>query len=201
MSLKFCPKCGGELPKDEDFCPFCGADLKERKSMETKIAPSTRETVVSTKVPSAIPEERGKPKKKVEASDQYADFLHRLAAWLIDLVMLIVICFVVAIFLNRLGWPLIFIFVLIVFLYYWILEVVNNGQTVGKMALKLRTVDAKTLDAATAVNYLINNLLKCNPLLILDLFLGILVNINDPMKRKRIMQNASGTIVVRTVKK
>ena len=199
MSLKFCNKCGGKLGKDEDFCPFCGENLIERKSIEKKIAPSVGVAAVSTKVPAPKPEEEKKPEKKKIDSDQYADFFPRFFAFLIDLVVIFAHCLVAAIFLGNILGGIFFITVvpLIVFFYFFVLEVVNSGQTIGKMALSLKTVDAETLDVASASQYLLNNLLK--PLFfIIDLILGLLVNATrgDPKKRFRIMQNASNTCVI-----
>ena len=48
-------------------------------------------------------------------------------------------------------------------------------------------------------DYFLNNLFKFTPItFIIDLILGIFVNIGDPKKRLRIMQNVSKTCVVRT---
>ena len=199
MSLKFCHKCGGKLEADPDFCDYCGADLRERKLKAKEGASSVVVATVPRGVPSEKPMEAKKPDKKLVASDQYANFFPRFAAFLIDLVLIFVFFIVGAIILQ--SWVAIVIVPLIALFYYWLLEVLNKGQTVGKMALKLRTVDATTLDVANAGKYLLNNLLKCNPLIILDVLLGIFANLNDPLKRKRIMQNASNTVVVRIVKK
>ncbi|KKL47019.1 hypothetical protein LCGC14_2339770, partial [marine sediment metagenome] len=54
------------------------------------------------------------------------------------------------------------------FLYHWGLETYNKGQTLGKMALNIRTVDEKTLQIAKSSNYAVNNILKGSPFLILD---------------------------------
>jgi uncharacterized RDD family membrane protein YckC len=82
------------------------------------------------------------------------------------------------------------------FLYHWGLEVYNNGQTLGKMALNIRTVDENTLDQATPSNYAVNNLLKPSGLLIIDFLIGIFKNSGDPKNRIRIMQNVSETVVI-----
>ena len=87
---------------------------------------------------------------------------------------------------------------LIGFLYSWLLETYNNGQTIGKIALNIRTVDEKTLTSAAPGNYAINNLLKPSGLIILDFIIGVMKNSGDPKNRFRIMQNVSETVVITT---
>lgn len=87
---------------------------------------------------------------------------------------------------------------LIGLLYFWLMETLNEGQTIGKLALSLRTVDEKTFEPTTAKNYFINNLLKGSAFLILDFIIGIIKNSGEPEKRLRIMQNASETVVIST---
>ena len=82
------------------------------------------------------------------------------------------------------------------FLYHWGLETYNKGQTLGKMALNIRTVDEKTLKLASSSNYAVNNILKGSPLLILDFIIGVLKNSGDSKNRIRIMQNMSETVVI-----
>jgi len=95
------------------------------------------------------------------------------------------------------GWWFTFPFDWLVgFLYHWLLETHNNGQTLGKMALNIRTVDEKTLGQANSRNLAISNIFKSSPFLILDLIIGLLKNSGDPKKRIRIMQNVSETVVI-----
>ena len=64
------------------------------------------------------------------------------------------------------------------------------------MAMKIKTVDEKTLSAATTKNYAINNIFKSSPFLILDFIIGIIKNSGDSKRRIRIMQNTSETVVI-----
>lgn len=67
------------------------------------------------------------------------------------------------------------------------------------MALKLRTVNEKTLEVAEPLDYLVNNILKSNlGLLIIDVIVGLISNSDDPKNRIRIMQDASNTVVIKT---
>ena len=198
MVLKFCPKCGGKLEENADYCNYCGEDLKERKVMQ-KTQPSITPQIPQKSVISApISQEISKVEKKEMTGEVYASFLPRFAACLIDVIILGSACFFYLLFLYPIG-PIVLIGVpLITFFYFWLLEVLNKGQSIGKIALKLRTVDAKTLEPSKPVFYLVNNLLKSIPLLfLLDLIIGLFANINDPKKRRRIMQNASKTVVIK----
>ena len=127
----------------------------------------------------------------------YADFGQRFVAWIIDFIIVAVI----SIILFSIGeWFFaIIIGYVLALLYFWLLEAFNNGQTIGKMAMKLRTVNEKTLEVAEPVDYLINNILKSNlGLLIIDVIVGLISNSDDPKNRIRIMQGASNTVVIKT---
>ena len=84
------------------------------------------------------------------------------------------------------------------FLYFWLMETLNKGQTIGKLALSLRTVDEKTFGQTTTGKYALNSLLKGGAFLIIDFIIGIIKNSGEPEKRLRIMQNVSETVVIST---
>ena len=153
MSLKFCPKCGSELEPDSRYCVSCGADLGARKGVSES---TISETVPEKKMQKVAPE-----------SVVYADFVPRLVAIIIDGILIGVIG-------SSLSWAFFFwvpfnIFDpfggwwyvsfpfdwLIGFIYSWGLETYNNGQTVGKMAMNLRTVDENTLGPASSGEHFI----------------------------------------------
>lgn len=199
MSLKFCPKCGSELEPDSIYCVSCGANLGTKKKVEETI---TYETV---------PEKKAQQAKIVPETVDYGDFLPRFIALIIDGIIIGIIGSILSLIIfvswipfnifDPFGgwWTVSFPFDwLIGFLYLWLLETYNDGQTVGKMAMNLRTVDEHTLGPANSSNYAINNILKPSGLLILDFIIGVLKNSGDPKKRLRIMQNASETVVIRT---
>ncbi len=193
VSLKYCPKCGNKLETDSQFCDTCGADLKSRKEV------------------SEVPQEKSgqTAEKLVPSGVVYGDFWPRLAAIIIDGIIISIISWVISflIFLPyyvyhpfRIGeWWYTFPFDwLIGFLYFWLMETYNDGQTLGKAALSLRTVDEKTFGPTTTGKYALNNLLKGSGLLIIDFIIGIIKNSGEPEKRLRIMQNASETVVIST---
>ncbi len=192
MSLKFCPFCGGELDRDEDFCPSCGSDLRERKLTE-------KEAISEPAIPSP-------PEKKVEKAEisgkQFADALPRLGALVIDCVIisgLISLDFIILLMIRLHFIVPLIISPFIIFFYFWIMEIITDGRTLGKMAFSLRTVNAKTLEPAKPGSYLVNNLLKSTPItFIIDIIIGFFVNIGSSKKRLRIMQNLSNTCVIRT---
>ena len=198
MSLKFCPKCGNELEPNATFCHSCGAELKTRQQV-----PKTETVSISSETPV-------KPKVSPE-SVEYAGFIARLVALILDSIIIGIIGTLLGFIIfapwvpfniyDPLGgwWTVSFPFDwLIGFLYHWGLEASNSGQTVGKMALKIRTVDEKTLGLATSGNYAVNNLFKSSPFLILDLIFGVVKNYGDPKNQLRIMQNVSDTVVIRS---
>ncbi|MFX1420005.1 MAG: RDD family protein [Promethearchaeota archaeon] len=195
MSLKFCPKCGGKLDPDAVFCPACGADLKVRKESKTIVDYEAPKTKVKSQTQTE--------------SVQYADFVIRLIALIIDSIIIGIMGSILSLIIfafwipfnifDPFGgwWTVSFPFDwLIGFLYHWLLEAYNNGQTLGKMALKIRTVDENTLKTTKPGNYAINNIFKSSPFLILDLIIGVLKNSGDPQNRLRIMQNVSETVVI-----
>ena len=191
MSLKFCPFCGGELDRDENFCPSCGSDLRERKLTEKEATPAP-----------AIPSPPSEKVEKAEISGkQFAGVLPRIGALVIDCIAISGLSILPLILLfNRLGWIFFIVIVpLIMFFYFWIMEIITDGRTLGKMVFSLRTVNAKTLEPAKPGSYLFNNLLKSTPItFIIDIIIGFFVNIGSSKKRLRIMQNLSNTCVIRT---
>lgn len=179
------------------FCASCGADLRIRKEKSRTVVSSATVTVTKPQI---------KP-----GTVQYADFWIRLLALIIDSIIIGIIGSIISavlfiwwvpfnIFDPWSGWWAIgFPFDwLIGFLYHWLLEANKDGQTIGKMALKIRTVDEKTLGLASSNNYAINNIFKSSPFLLLDLIIGIIKYSGDPKYRFRIMQHVSETVVIKS---
>ena len=193
--LNYCPQCGNKLKPDSSLCEICGVDLKLRQ----KTAKSR-----------AYPNNEDSQELKFQREEAiYADLLKRILAFFLDTIIIGIagsglswLLFLPWVpqfnIFNPLGswWIIIPFDWLVGFLYYWLLEAKNRGQTLGKMALNIRTVDEKTLKPSTTRNYAINNLLKGSPFLIIDLIFGFLKNSEDQKKRIRVMQNFSKTVVV-----
>lgn len=190
MTLKYCPACGNELDPDTRFCSTCGLDLKERSPETISEPPKTIISPIQEKSSSKT------QKTDSDSSVEYAEFFERFIALLIDGIILVII----GVFLGiTLGWGLAnFLIFGIGFLYFWLMETSNKGQTIGKMAMKLRTVKEDTLEVADVGEYLLNNLLKGHiATLIIDLIIGLIANSGDPQNKLRIMQKASGTAVIK----
>ena len=197
MSLNYCPKCGKKLEKNSQFCYSCGVDIRTQVNI-SEIAPSQVIPIQKIQI----------PEKKPPENVIYADLLPRVVAFIIDVLIIAAIgssitwFFFPFNFINPWGtgqlmwWQVILIDYLIGFSYFWALESFNNGQTLGKMALKLRTVDANTLQASDPDKIAINSLTKASGLVIIDLIIGVLSNSEDSQKKARISQNYSNTVVI-----
>jgi len=148
--------------------------------------------------------------EKIEPSGvTYGDFWPRLIAIIIDGIIIGMVSWLISFlifipyyiyhpFRIEEGWYTFPFDWLIGFLYFWLLETLNKGQTIGKLALSLRTVDEKTFGPTTTGKYALNNLLKGGAFLIIDFIIGIIKNSGEPEKRLRIMQNVSETVVIST---
>ncbi len=196
--VNFCPKCGEYVEEDAEYCDNCGFDLRERKEKEKA---------------QKLRDKKGKPLVS-DSYGQYAEFFPRLIAWLIDVIITgwinntiwrNVTFFDVKLapfsftWINRDLWNLSQLTgFLIPFLYWWILESYNNGRSIGKLILGIKTVDLDTLKTATPGNNAKNNLLKAAGILFyLDLVIGFFTNYGEPEKRVRIGQNWSKTVVIK----
>ena len=192
MSLKFCPKCGNKLEIDASFCDACGADLRDRVETKGMPSPIRADTVSEQKVDTFV--------ERRPSGVEYAEFLPRLVALIIDVIIIAIIGWLITIpfsfNLIRMWWVSTLIDYAIGFFYFWLLESYNNGQTIGKAALRLRTVDENSFETTTPAKYAINNLLKPSFLFLLDFIVGILMNSGKPERRLRFMQNASETVVI-----
>ncbi len=195
MSLKFCPKCGSEiLEPDSRYCVSCGADLGSRKE------------VVEAAPYETVPEKKAQAAKISPEGVEYGSFWPRLVAIIIDGIIISIIGSSISWVINPFNilnpWGIAFnwlnnlISYVIGFVYFWGLDSYNNGQTLGKMAMKLRTVDANTFLVADPGKNAINSLAKPSGFLILDFIIGLIVNSGDPQKRYRILQSISDTAVI-----
>lgn len=188
----FCPKCGEKIRENLKFCPKCGSEINSEKIK--KVEESRSQTVAQI--------QEGQFVKEVK----YAEFWDRFFAFIIDLLIINAIGWPISIFLPipKWSWGIPFdlpyndlINWLIGFVYFFLLEAYNKGQTIGKMALGLRAVDEESLAIATPDKYAINNLLRGTGFQIFDFIIGILANSGDEKKRLRIMQNISKTVVIK----
>jgi len=197
MTLNYCPKCGAEVDSDTTFCSTCGADIRELTVKEPSEPPKT---LITTPQPQTNNDKSGSAPvadQKTSKGSNYGDFWERFVALIIDAAILGIIS--ILLFFNINWYIANLLSFLIALLYFWLLETYNKGQTVGKMAMKLRTVNEETLEVASIGDYLLNNLLKSHLIgLIIDFIIGLIVNSGDPKNKFRIMENASKTVVIQT---
>ena len=142
--------------------------------------------------------------RKYKPSDvEFAEISWRILAWIIDFVIILLITWLLMIlFFWRIEIPFVFVFQILAYLiglfYFCLLESIN-GQTIGKLIVRLRTVDEDTFEVSSFTENLKNCILKCHWLpCIIDLIIGIFKNYDDQKKKLRIMQNLSKTCVIRT---
>ena len=193
MASKFCAVCGNENDSTNQFCEGCGTTFSVSET------PSTPE--VSTADSQATPE-------TLEVI--YADDGNRFIAFIIDSVLfgiagkLFGLMFGLP-FLDRLtldfvidSWPV----AIIGFLYLFLLEAFNGGQTLGKMVMKIKTVDAETLGDISQAQAAVHSSGKAFFLLI-DIIVGALTKEDKEdfsLREKntiRILQRVSKTSVIK----
>ena len=110
--------------------------------------------------------------------------------------VLIVPIALISIFIPFIGFLLSFV---ICFLYFFLLESTYEGQTLGKMLLKIRIVDEDTRKPPeTQGRYAIDSLLRFPPLFFIDMIIGIIIYLfNSDLKVKiRLTQYLANTVVV-----
>ena len=174
MSLNFCPKCGKKLESDSQICINCGYDLTSRM-------------------------------KNFNIIFRFADFTQRSFAWFIDMMIILLIVVPLSLYVNF-GYFYIYTNVYLFtigFLYFFLFEYVNKGQTIGKFLLKIRAIDEKSLKKAKFTQYFLNNVTKATPFILIDILLGVIVNHNSSdvfKKRIRITQNLSEIGVIKLYK-
>lgn len=83
------------------------------------------------------------------------------------------------------------------FHYFWLMETLTGGKTLGKYVVKIRTVDEKSLEPTTTARYAINNLTKATIILILDVIFGLFLRQDAEKGQIRHTQQISHTIVIR----
>jgi len=178
LVLNYCPKCGSKLDEIVDHCKNCGYDLLERKNIQVTAANTQKSHI------------------------EYADFLQRAFAWFIDIIIVIIITSPLSLFLNF-GSLLLLTNVYnfaIGFMYFWLLETFNSGQTLGKVILKIRSVNDENYEVTDPIMYAINNLTKASGFLILDIIFGILFYFSEQDSNRntlRLTQHLAHIVVIK----
>ena len=146
MSVQhFCPQCGNKNNPNSEFCESCGLELFSTKHVDNK-SPGSNVNQDNNEV-------IGQDSKPIK----YADDGDRLVAYIIDGILFSVIGSLFGLIFGISGdfdlvssmwnnnWPVI----VVSFLYLFLFEAFNNGQTLGKMIFKIQTVDEKTFGKIT----------------------------------------------------
>lgn len=127
--MPFCAHCGKELSGDERFCPHCGAPTPS----PTPIAPPSTTAAPPTRVSQP-------PSTELGRGVVLAGWGDRFLAWLIDWIILGAISELVR--LPGFSLPAIpfvaFGFRDFVLFLYWTLMEGTSGQSIGKMAMRLK---------------------------------------------------------------
>ena len=166
---------------------YCGTDLQTRQTPE-------KETTL-------------KSNRDIQYSNvEYATTWDRLIAFIIDNIVISIIVGIFTLAMTGMFWwswsmayTLIWnsIYFPIALIYYVAMET-YKGQTLGKRAMKLKTLDEITLQEPTTQAHFINNLTKAMGILFLiDIFVGYISNDKDPKHQIRYTQQLSKTVVIK----
>lgn len=162
MASKFCPSCGSENDSHNQFCEGCGTTFSTSEDTSTPEA----STVGSQTIPGSL-------------EVTYASEGDRFVAFIIDSILfglagkvfglLFGLPFLGSMSLDFVvdSWPVAFIG----FLYLFLCEAFNGGQTLGKMAMKIKTVDSKTLGDISPAQAAVHSVGKAF-FLIIDILIG-----------------------------
>ena len=169
MSVQhFCPSCGSKTNPNSEFCEACGLELFSNKHEDNK----TQQYNSS--------HDNNEVKNTSSKLIKYADDGDRLVAYIIDGILFSAIGSMFGLIFGiswkfdlvssmwNNSWPIIGVS----FLYLFFLEYLNNGQTIGKMILKIQTVDENTFGKITPKQAALHTIGKL--FLPLDIIIGLI---------------------------
>ncbi len=169
MSVQhFCPSCGSKTNLNSEFCESCGLELFSNESLDDKFSESNTN------------QDNNEVKSKGSKPIKYADDGNRLVAYLIDGILFSVIGSFFGLILGTSwnfdlvssmwnnSWPVIGVS----FLYLFLFEAFNNGQTLGKVIMKIQTVDEKSFGDITHKQAALHTIGKL--FLPLDIIIGLI---------------------------
>jgi uncharacterized RDD family membrane protein YckC len=182
--MRYCKKCGAELPEGASYCPKCGTAVPIEETPTVPIAPATPEA----------------PAPKL------ASWGERFVAWLIDMIILGAIVATIGLLMWWFAaqpftwvpyWPSwlpLFNFGAggLIYFIYWTFMEGAYGQSVGKvvMRIKVTRLDGRPVSMTYAALESVGKAF----LLPLDCLLGWILY---PRRRQRIFNYLSETIVIR----
>lgn len=206
----YCPMCGTQNGKSAKFCVACGATLQDRTpSEQTYVEPSP--SGMASPSPSTVMPNQPQPTivnnvapQMAPSNVRFADDGTRFVAFIIDSIIL-------GIFTSILGYHGDFsmmmmtdygsraIDIVVSLAYFWLLEAFNHGQTLGKMIMKIRTVDERSkgpINPGQALLHVLGKVL----FLPLDIIIAWFVGKTTPEEKSqvRVSQRLSKTVVIRT---
>lgn len=221
---KFCTFCGSELEPDAQFCAKCGGKLEKEAPKEPTPQPQTTFTQPSPTPstswappppapPSNQPASMGVPVTPLPLppNTKLADDGERFLAFIIDGMIIGAIATALQ---NLIYGPTGFnpmnyvwtnespVYYGLCLLYYWLFESFNKGRTLGKMVLRLRTVDEATFEPVTTFRYLLHCIGKVF-FGALDVIIGSIArDKSNPVyhSQVRITQRISKTVVLKEIR-
>jgi uncharacterized RDD family membrane protein YckC len=186
--MPYCKKCGNELPEEAKYCPVCGTPVPAEAA-----AP-------------AAPVMQAAPERQVASGLTLAFWGERFVAWLIDAILVTVVVSVISGIIGIIGffsgfgffnisnWFPVVGFNGIVIFFYWMFMEASNGQSIGKMVMRLKVtrLDGSPINMGEAAIESIGKAFF--PILVLDCIIGWIAY---PQKRQRLFNYLSRTIVVK----
>jgi len=197
QTTHFCPSCGFKNTGEGKFCEGCGSALNASSSEENFQSTTTDEKSNNFQA-----------SETAEAAGiVYAKSGDRVVAFLIDSFAFQLVTSFFGLIFGRnwvfgLGtsWTDSVPSILFGFLYFFLFEAYNYGQTLGKMAMKLRTVDDQTFKELTPSQAALHSIGK-NVALFFDLVIGLIVREEKRSLREdnqiRFTQRYSRTSVIK----
>ncbi|MBI5679365.1 MAG: RDD family protein [Methanobacterium sp.] len=188
----YCPNCGKENNIDNDFCIHCSEKIGIYRNEDTK--------------------KRFEANYNIEDGEfELASLRRRIGAYLIDAIVLSIIAVIIVVFSLVIQYIyfnpddvqiyliLIILFVPLYYGYFFLMEGLFNGRTIGKMVLGLRVVREKDQSRIGFKKSAIRNLLR-----MIDEFFWYLVGvllIHGSDKNQRLGDSVAHTIVIKKRKK
>ncbi|MFO8016997.1 MAG: RDD family protein [Promethearchaeia archaeon] len=136
----------------------------------------------------------------------YGDLYLRMFAWFIDISLILIVgWFLSEMIIGSFGitdFGIIWLVknltdFILGFLYFWLMETITGGKTLGKYVVNIKTVGEKELEPVTPYRYAVNNLTKSTILLILDIIFGFFLRKGKEKGQIRHTQLLSRTVVIK----
>jgi uncharacterized RDD family membrane protein YckC len=209
-SIRFCPACGETINPNQNFCKICGNPVKPSSDNMPLQGSSVTDGIENVPQQPQTGQQNVQINAQTQITVKYADTGDRLLALIIDSILISLVtsaitnAFGLGFLLN--GWPpqlgALFwenniVRGFLMFLYFFLFEAYNKGQTIGKIIMKIKTVDAATLNNITMTQAALHVVGKAFFLLI-DWIIGEIINEESEKKKSqlRITQRFSKTAVI-----